>query len=88
MSRRQLTACQSGYTVVVGWDNPLSTFFAQVIRTDDEDENDPVTLWLGGLAGEVQEPEALIRPLAPYATLVDAVIEYLRADRRDLLHPG
>ena len=82
MSRHHLTACQPGYTVVVGWDNPLSTFFATVTRDQGADDNaDPVVLWLGGYAGEVRAAEDLVQPLAPYATLTPEVVAHLRADR-------
>ena len=81
MSRRHLTACQPGYPVVVGWDNPLSTFFATVTREQDaDDDRDPVVLWVGGYAGEVRAPEDLGRPLAPYADLTQEVVAQLRAD--------
>src|SRR5208283_4453511 len=34
-------------TVVVGWDNPLQTYFAQVSRDDAAEDEDPLVLWLG-----------------------------------------
>ncbi|MEO8716531.1 MAG: hypothetical protein ABI369_16115 [Acetobacteraceae bacterium] len=82
MSRHQILARTSDLTVVVGWDNPLGTFFAQVMRAEDtEDDSDPVPLWLGGFAGEVLRAEDLIAPLAPYAELDEAAVAQLRADR-------
>ena len=82
MSRRRVTACQPGYAVVVGWDNPLSTFYATVTREQDaDDDTDPVVLWLGGYAGEVRAPEDMVQPLAPYADLTQEVVAHLRADR-------
>jgi hypothetical protein len=69
-------------TVVVGWDNPLSTFFAQVERIQDADDpRDPILLWIGSLLGEVTRAEQLADPLAPYAELTPELIERLRADR-------
>jgi hypothetical protein len=81
-SRRSIPARAPGLTVVVGWDNPLSTFFAQVERAqDDDDPRDPILLWIGGGFGEVAQAEHLAGPLAPYAELTSEIVEQLRADR-------
>ena len=89
MSRRHLTACQPGFAVVVGWDNPLSTFFATVTREQNTDDDaDPVVLWLGGYAGEVRTPEELVQPVAPYADLTPEVVAHLRADRATCIDSG
>jgi hypothetical protein len=81
-SRRSIPARTPDLTVVVGWDNPLSTFFAQVERIqDDGGPRDPVLLWIGGQTGEVAQAEQLAGPLAPYAELTSELIERLRADR-------
>jgi hypothetical protein len=34
MSRYSIPAQQPGLTAIVGWDNPLTTFFAQVVRRE------------------------------------------------------
>jgi len=82
MSRRTIPAHAPGMTVVVGWDNPLGTFFAQVSRDHViEDETDPVVFWTGGQFGEVQRAEELVALLAPYAKLTPEMVEQLRADR-------
>ncbi len=81
-SRNTIPPRQSGLTVVVGWDNPLRTFFAQVDRQqDDDDPRDPTLLWVGCAPGEILRAEALVQPLAPYAELTDAHLAKLRADR-------
>ena len=81
-SRRSIPARAPGLTVVVGWDNPLSTFFAQVERIqNDDDPRDPILLWIGGESGEVAQAEELAGPLAPYAELTAELVEQLRADR-------
>ena len=81
-SRRSIPAHAPDLTVVVGWDNPLSTFFAQVERNqDDDDPRDPILLWIGGELGEVVQAEQLAGPLAPYAELTSKLVEQLRADR-------
>ena len=59
-SRRSIPAHAPDLTVVVGWDNPLSTFFAQVERNqDDDDPRDPILLWIGSELGEVAQAEQL-----------------------------
>jgi hypothetical protein len=82
MSRYEIPARDSQHTVAVGWDNPLSTFFGQVSRpVEDEDEDDPTILWVGGAPREVLSVEDLAAHLAPYAALAPAMAERLRADR-------
>ena len=56
-SRRSIPARAPGLTVIVGWDNPLSTFFAQVERVqDDDDPRDPILLWIGSAVGKSPRP--------------------------------
>ncbi|MGH7152977.1 MAG: hypothetical protein ACREF3_03535 [Acetobacteraceae bacterium] len=89
MSRHQIPAHAPGLSVVVRWDNPLSTHFAQVLREqDDNDERDPVVFWVGGVAGKVLRAEDLVQPLAPYAELTDDVIVQLRVDRAACVDRG
>ena len=58
-SRRDIPPRETGITVTVGWDNPLMTFFAQVVRIQDNDDTrDPSLLWLGGAPGEITRPAA------------------------------
>lgn len=65
-SRNIIPAHQPGLTVVVGWDNPLGTFFAQVDRQQDNDDpRDPTLLWVGCAPGEILRGDELIAPLAP-----------------------
>jgi hypothetical protein len=81
-SRRSIPARAPDLIVVVGWDNPLSTFFAQVERVQDaDDQREPVLLWIGSLLGEATQAEQLVDPLAPYAELTPEFVERLRADR-------
>jgi len=81
-SRRSIPARALDLTVVVGWDNPLATFFAQVERIQaDDDPRDPILLWIGSQPGEVAQADQLADPLAPYAELTPELIEQLRADR-------
>ena len=83
MSRRTIPTHAPGLTVVVGWDNPLGTFFAQVARAleSDDDESYPIVFWIGGEFGEVPHAEDLVDVLAPYATLTPEIVAQLRTDR-------
>ena len=82
MIRREIPCRRPGFTIVVGWDNPMSTFFAQVTRIQDaEDDSDPVVLRLGGFSGEVARAEDLAEPLRPFAGLTAEHMAPLRADR-------
>ena len=80
-SRRSIPALETDLSVVVGWDNPMTTFFAYVRRESDEEEFLPPVLWLGTQAKAFLRAEDLVEPLAPYATLTDELVAQLRADR-------
>ena len=69
--------------VVVGWDNPMHTYFAQVERvaTSEKEHEAPVMLWLGGTPDGVPSTESLREPLAPFATLSDDMLCQLHDDR-------
>ena len=81
MSRHTIPSLVQGLTVVVGWDNPLHTYFAQVSRDNAAEDEDPLVLWLGAEPNQVLYPQDLIAPLTPYAVLGDDAIAQLRADR-------
>ena len=81
MSRHTIPGLIPGLTVIVGWDNPLATFFAQVMRDNADEDEDALLLWLGTEPNEVLHAQDLIVPLTPYAVLTDDIIAQLRADR-------
>lgn len=86
MSRYTVPAGLPGFEVFVGHDGPMGTYFAQVLREQvDDDPHDPVVLWLGVHFGEVQRPEDMVAPLAPYAELTEEHLAQLRADGADAL---
>lgn len=89
-SRRPLPSKQAGMTVTCGWDNPLQTYFCTVLRAppSNEEDADPVVLWLGLDRREVRTPEEMAAPLAPYADLDALTIRLLRADRGEDLDRG
>ena len=82
MSRHEIPARDPSLSVVVGWDNPLQTFFAQVARLAvADDDDDDMLLWVGAEPREVITVEELARHLAPFADLAPEIAEQLRADR-------
>ena len=82
MSRYDLPTRNPGLSAAVGWDNPLQSYFAQVSRPEQsEDDDDNVLLWVGAAPREVITVEDLARHLAPFADLAPEMAEQLRADR-------
>ena len=73
MGRHTIPTLSNEFMVVVGWDNPMHTYFAQVERvaTSEKEHEAPVMLWLGGTPDGVPSAESLREPLAPFATLSD-----------------
>jgi len=82
MSRYEVPTRNEQYAVVVGWDPPLATFFAQVFdHTHGHEDDDPV-FWTGTRRGEVPTVAALSDVLAAYTTLPAPLQEQLGADSR------
>jgi hypothetical protein len=82
MSRYDIPTRAPGLLAVVGWDNPLQTYFGQVLRPETADyDDDNVLLWVGAAPREVITVEDLARHLAPFAELAPQVADQLRADR-------
>ena len=89
MSRHTIPALIPDISVELGWDQGLMTFFTQVIRHQgDDDETDPMLLWLGTTPNEIARAEVLAGPLEPYAILTPEHILLLRKDRAELLDQG
>ena len=73
MGRIELTTLPSrtGYEIIVGWDRPLATYFANV-RPPEQDEDDPdggEVVWIGTSVGEITSPDAIIEAVKPYAEI-------------------
>ena len=63
MSRHELVPLDRAHQVVVGWDRPLHTFFAQVLDVAaDEDGDTRTVLWVGGEFGACLIPRPSLRP--------------------------
>lgn len=97
MSRHSIQAREpERFEIIVGYDAPLQTFFAQVIDLDmlaraENDESsvdeDYFALWVGTSHNEILTVEALANALAPYAYLTDEARETLRRDHEREAHP-
>jgi hypothetical protein len=90
MSRYLIPAIQSEHRVVVGWDSPLASFFAEVTDLSleaaiergeySEEEVDPMLLWVGAILGEIPTLEQLQDAVAPFAILSSDMVEQLQSD--------
>jgi protein gp37 len=71
MSRHEIPAKDSNHKVIVGWDHPLLTYFAQVIdrRKENAGEDEKFVLWLGTSLREIYEVDQLERRIRRFAEL-------------------
>ena len=83
MSRHEIEAFDPLNRVIVGWDHPLQTFFAQVKSSllEKTDPDDPFLLWIGCSLREVYEVEDLRRLLSRYAELTPEMGATLYGDK-------
>ena len=81
MSRYSVPAQQPGLTVIVGWDNPLCTLFAQVFDPSVEDDEAACLLWIGTAPGAIPTVAALQAQLAGWAAIPHAILDYLIRDQ-------
>lgn len=85
MSRYQIAARDDErFKIVVGWDQPLQTFFGQVIdRAADaaDDDESRIVLWIGASLREIDEIDDLARDLRDYANLGPNVRQRLYDDK-------
>ena len=87
MSRYHFPAQDPRLTVVVGWDNPLATFFAQVCDPSIEDEDEACVLWLGTAPQAIPTVAALQTQLAGWATLPAALVARLTREQQAATPP-
>ena len=89
MSRYPIAAYDPKYIVVVGWDAPMTTFFAQVEDlTINDEENDPIVFWIGDKDMAIPTISQLESEIAPYATISTEIIEQLQADYEQAWAPS
>lgn len=83
MSRHEIDAFDPVNTVIVGWDPPLQTFFAQVKSSllEKSDPDDPFLLWVGCFPGEIYDIDGLVDALRPFAHLDAEICKALYGDK-------
>jgi hypothetical protein len=87
MSRYSIPAQNPALTVVVGWDNPLQTLFAQVFDPSIEDEEEAELLWIGTALQEITTVAALQAQLVGWATIPADIVDRLLHDQHAATPP-
>jgi hypothetical protein len=87
MSRYSIPAQNPALTVVVGWDNPLQTLFAQVFDPSIEDEEEADLLWIGTALQEITTVAALQAQLVGWATIPADIVDRLLHDQHAATPP-
>ena len=85
MSRYEVEALNAEqYAVIVGWDNPLQTYFAQVWDLnllDEVEDDESCVAWVGAEVRSVPTVAALAQAIAAYAELPADIAAQLGRDR-------
>jgi hypothetical protein len=79
MSRYTFEGNRPALSIIVGWDNPLTSFFAQVWDAG-EPENRDLKLWVGAGPERVTTVAALAMLLAPYGEIPSEILAQLAED--------
>ena len=87
MSRYSLPAQQPGLTVIVGWDHPLCTLFAQVFDPSIEDDEAACLLWIGTAPEAIPTVAALQAQLVGWATIPADIVDRLTRDQQAATPP-
>jgi len=87
MSRYRIPAQDPDLTVIVGWDNPLMTFFAQVFNPSIEDDDEACVLWIGAAPEAIPTVAALQAQLTGWATIPPAILDCLTRDQQAATPP-
>jgi hypothetical protein len=82
MSRYEFTGNKTNLRIVVGWDRPLQTFFAQVWDGGELEEGN-LLLWVGAGPPPVETLKELAELLAPFGVIPDQVAAKLQEDFRE-----
>lgn len=67
---RHILRSDAEYEVVVGYDDPMDTFFAQVydVTAGDEADDDVLVVWTGGGVREITDPLVALNAVEKYLT--------------------
>jgi hypothetical protein len=79
MSRYTFEGNRAELTIVVGWDNPLGSYFAQVWDGGGHEERD-LRLWVGAGPDLVSTTAALAALVAPYGEIPSEILAKLEND--------
>src|SRR5262245_50243163 len=85
MSRYTFT--QAPFHVTVGWDNPLSTFYAQLRDTTLPAGQDRLVHWVGTAPEELPTTTALVRALADLVAIPTHLLQAMQADQQAAAPP-
>ncbi|MDR3483573.1 MAG: hypothetical protein P4M05_01490 [Bradyrhizobium sp.] len=89
MSRHTIVSFSDRFEVMIGWDRPLNSFFAQVQDLQIADgEQDPIVVWVGTSHSEIPRPEDLQPHITGFAVIPVEILDALRADRNATLDRG
>jgi hypothetical protein len=85
MSRHAIPALDPRHKVIVGWDHPLQTYFAQVIdrAAEGAGSDDKMVLWKGTRLRELYEIDQLAHVLRRHARLETEMRSMLYGDKDD-----
>lgn len=79
MTRHLLTPISPEISqVVVGWDRPLQSYFAQVFSTTADGEDD-LLVWIGVL-DRITDPKIVLDAVQPYTAIPDSLGDALLGD--------
>ena len=87
MSRYSIPAQDPRLQVVVGWDNPLVTLFAQVFDPSIEEDEEACLLWIGTAPEAIPTVAALQAQLVGWATIPPAIVDRLVRDQQAATPP-
>ncbi|MYS36339.1 hypothetical protein K388_07121 [Streptomyces sp. KhCrAH-43] len=77
-----LDGASASRTIRVGWDAPLSTFFASVWdEPADEGAESDHLVFAGGAPYDISDPATVVELVTPYAVVPQGLREQLLADR-------
>ena len=87
MSRYSIHAQDPDLTVIVGWDNPLVTFFAQVFDPSIAEDAEACLLWIGTAPEAIPTVATLQAQLAGWAAIPPDLVDRLTRDQQAATPP-
>lgn len=82
MSQYFIAGFEDHHQIIIGWDQPMRTFFVSVVDTvaEEKEEGEYVLLWLGTKYDEYKDINDLAISLADYAIIPDDIILQCQQD--------